>query len=187
MGETSRSIQERALEHLGGARRGVERNHMIVHQHLEHPGEPPSFVFKVISSHKTALNRQIKEAVRIRRRGGAARILNARGEFNRSHITRLVVEQEEEGSKQERLHLEQVEKDELNQRLMDADKAWVNCKTRELELMERKRRRHTEVGGEEEEGEGKISRGGRRKKLKFSRLEDDWGVGGDDEGEEGGT
>ena len=109
VGETSRSIQERALEHLGGARRGVERNHMIVHQHLEHPGEPPSFVFKVISSHKTALNRQIKEAVRIRRRGGAARILNARGEFNRSHITRLVVEQEEEGSKQERLHLEQVE------------------------------------------------------------------------------
>ena len=43
---------------------------MVRHQALEHVGEPPRFVFKVISTHKTALSRQIREAVRIRRRGG---------------------------------------------------------------------------------------------------------------------
>ena len=56
----------------------------------------PEFVFKVISYHKTPLNRQIKEAIMIRRRGGATEILNSRSEFNRCHIPRLVVEVEEE-------------------------------------------------------------------------------------------
>ena len=55
---------------------------MYKHQVLEHPGEPPSFIFKVVSTHRTALNRQIKEAVRIRRRGGAGIILNSRTEYD---------------------------------------------------------------------------------------------------------
>ena len=52
-------------------------------------------MFKLVSSHKTALNRQVKEAVRIRRRGGENNILNSRAEFNRCHIPRLVVEEED--------------------------------------------------------------------------------------------
>ena len=66
--ETGEDYQD-ASEHLGAARKGDERSHMVRHQKMEHPGEPPAFVFKVVSSHRTALNRQIKEAVRIRRRG----------------------------------------------------------------------------------------------------------------------
>ena len=58
-----------AVEHWGAARKGDNKSHMVRHQRLEHPGEQPAIIFKVVSSHKTALNRQVREAVRIRRRG----------------------------------------------------------------------------------------------------------------------
>ena len=66
VGESSRSIQERASEHLGAARRKEETSHMSKHQIMEYGGAPPESVFKVISYHKTPLNRQIKEAIMIR-------------------------------------------------------------------------------------------------------------------------
>ena len=72
VGETSRSIQER-----GAARRKEDTSHMRRHQILEHGGEEPRFLFQVVNYHTTALARQIKEAVCIRRRGGAARTLNS--------------------------------------------------------------------------------------------------------------
>ena len=40
VGESSRTIQERALEHLGAARRKTDDSHMYKHQMLEHEGEP---------------------------------------------------------------------------------------------------------------------------------------------------
>ena len=71
---------------------------MARHQATVHEGEDPEFIFKVVSHHRTALNRQVREAIRIGRRGGAGRILNSKSEFNRCHIPRLVVEEEiEEG------------------------------------------------------------------------------------------
>ena len=73
VGESSRSIQERAKEHWGAARRKEEDSHMHKHQTLVHAREAPKFLFKLISSHRTPLSRQIREAVRIRRRGGSRR------------------------------------------------------------------------------------------------------------------
>ena len=70
VGETSRSIQERALEHWGAARRKEDLSHMARHQAMVHKGDDPEFIFKVICHPRTALNRQIREAVRIRKRGG---------------------------------------------------------------------------------------------------------------------
>ena len=60
------------MEHWGATRRGDEDGHMVEHQTMEHPGEHPEFVFKIVSTHRTALSRQIREAVRIRRRGELA-------------------------------------------------------------------------------------------------------------------
>ena len=77
VGETSRSIQERGQKHWGAARRKEDTSHMRRHQILEHGGEEPRFLFQVVNYHTTALARQIKEAVCIRRRGGAARTLNS--------------------------------------------------------------------------------------------------------------
>ena len=53
VGETSRSIQERALEHWGAVRRKEELSHMARHQAQEHEGEEPEFIFKVVSHHRT--------------------------------------------------------------------------------------------------------------------------------------
>ena len=70
VGETSRSIFERSKEHWEGARKGAENNHMVKHLKMVHEEEQePKFVMKVIKHYKTALARQIAEAVRIRRRG----------------------------------------------------------------------------------------------------------------------
>ena len=50
-------------------------------------------MFKAIKFFKTALRRQVAEAVRIRRRGGEGAILNSKGEYNRCEISRLSLEQ----------------------------------------------------------------------------------------------
>ena len=44
IGESSRTIQERALEHWGAARKGDKKSHMYKHQTMEHGGEPPAFI-----------------------------------------------------------------------------------------------------------------------------------------------
>ena len=75
VGESSISIQERALEHWGAAKRVAKDSHIAKHQSMEHGGAPAKFIFKVISSHKTHLNRQIREAVRKRKRGELAEFL----------------------------------------------------------------------------------------------------------------
>ena len=82
---------------------------MLKHQWLEHGGEQADFVMRVVGSKRTALIRQISEAVRIRRRGEEGRILNSRSEFNRSHIPRLQVEEEEKIKKRE----EEIEKEDV--------------------------------------------------------------------------
>ena len=51
---------------------------------------------RVVRSYKTALSRQIGEAVRIHRRGGAGLILNSKSEYNRCKIPRLVLEELDE-------------------------------------------------------------------------------------------
>ena len=171
VGESSRSIQERALEHWGAANKMDKKSHMTRHQALQHPGDPPEFIFKVVGQHRTALSRQIHEAVRIRRRGGEARILNSKGEWNRCHIPRLVMEEVDEDDRKELQRLEQERKDELLKSLEDDDQDWKRKKTRDLELLESKRRRTSEGGDEDVECEG----GGRRraKKLKYSMMKED--------------
>ena len=47
---------------------------------------------RVVSSSRTALERQTREAVRIRRRGGEGAILNSKAEYSRSYIPRLHLE-----------------------------------------------------------------------------------------------
>ena len=70
VGESSRSIQERSKEHWANVRGRKEDSHMIRHQIMGHGAEyPPKFIMRVVSYPRTALSRQISEAVRIRRRG----------------------------------------------------------------------------------------------------------------------
>ena len=97
VGETSRSIFERSREHWDDWRSRKEESHIRRHQEAEHGGDgAPKFIMRVVQFSKTALSRQIGEAVRIGRRGGAGRILNSKSEYNRCKIPRLVIEEMDE-------------------------------------------------------------------------------------------
>ena len=56
---------------------------MVKYQSLEHGGRVPQFLMKVVKKFRTPLNRQVAEAVRIRRKGegGRGRQLNSKGEY----------------------------------------------------------------------------------------------------------
>ena len=90
VGESARSVAERSKEHWGDYKKGKEETHMYTHWKQAHGNEdPPVFNFKVVKSFKSALARQVAEAVRIQQRGA---VLNIKGVYNRSKLTRLVVD-----------------------------------------------------------------------------------------------
>ena len=132
VGETSRTLFERTIEHWGAARGNKAaraKSHIAKHQELTHPDREPEFVMRAVKFHRTALSRQTGEAVRIRRRGGEGAVLNSRGEFNRSFIPRLQLV-EEEVSKE----MEQAEEEMLRITMEELEKeagAWVNKKNKE--------------------------------------------------------
>ena len=71
IGESSRSLQERMVEHWASFKSKSEGSHIFKHQENHHQGATqPKFICKVVSFHRSALTRQVAEAVRIRRRGG---------------------------------------------------------------------------------------------------------------------
>ena len=72
-----------------------EKNHIWKHQVLVHGGsKEPKFLMMPVKYFRTALAGQVGEAVRIRRRGGEGALLNSKGEFNRSKIPRLTIQEE---------------------------------------------------------------------------------------------
>ena len=50
VGETSRTLQERGMEHLAALKGGSERSHMRKHQELHHGGEEPTSILKILLS-----------------------------------------------------------------------------------------------------------------------------------------
>ena len=126
IGETSRSIQERALEHHADLRNKREKSHMYKHRVLHHEDKETPFLMKVISFHKSALSRQAAEAVRIRRRGGEGSILNSKAEFNRSYIPRLTLVEEEKLVEMDRLE-EEAEK-LAQEEIRNQQEAWESGK-----------------------------------------------------------
>ena len=99
------------------------------HQMMEHGAAPAKFMLRVVGSYQTALARQVSEAVRIRRRGGEGSILNSRAEYNRCHIPRLRVEEEEEGQKREKEQKENLDK--IARELEEDHVEWEGEKTKD--------------------------------------------------------
>ena len=89
VGETGRSLFERAAEHRGDAVKKKHTSHIFKHWAIRHPEMTvqPLFKFKVLRSHKTAMSRQIHEAIRISSHG----CLNSKAEFRQNQIKRLAV------------------------------------------------------------------------------------------------
>ena len=87
IGETSRSASERAEEHKKDLKNLDAGSHFLKHIIKTHMSDPENVEFriKILSSHFTAFNRQITEAVRINRSKGPY-LLNSKAEYNRSGL-----------------------------------------------------------------------------------------------------
>ena len=93
LGETARALWERSGEHQQDALGNGEKSHMKQHMIAEHPGDLDRVVdfFKctVVKNMRTALNRQVREAVEISM-DGSHNLLNSREEYNRCLLPTLV-------------------------------------------------------------------------------------------------
>ena len=96
-------------------------SHMHKHSELEHHNDvaKPTFQFRTVRTFRSALTRQIAEAVRIRRRG--TDVINSKGVYNRCVLPRLVIEQDVKKNQLEQLdqhNREQLPPDDLENEWM---------------------------------------------------------------------
>ena len=131
----------------------------------------------MVSFHRSALSRQVKEAVRIRRRGGANQILNSKGEFNRSHIPRLTLENTEEQKKRAGATREQLKTS--SKELDTWYESWEQAKTtaREQERADISSKLGRLSATESQKRELGAAKTGRPKRLRYALLEMNWGEG----------
>ena len=90
MGETSRSGYERGTEHMRDKMSMKETSHMNTHDVEAHGDIENKYSMKVVRGHRSALSRQIHEAVLISNSWGK-NLLNSKFEYNRCIIPRLTV------------------------------------------------------------------------------------------------
>ena len=90
VGESGRSLYERALEHLEDAENKKSSSHIFKHWAIAHADldVQPEFKFSVLRTHRAPLDRQLHEAVRISTHGQ----LNSKAEFRQNQIKRLSVQ-----------------------------------------------------------------------------------------------
>ena len=92
IGETSRSIYERGLEHDRDWKELKKDSHMVKHffdVHEEEEAEEMEFGMRIVNACRSAFNRQISESVEIQNNKDKHHILNSRSEYNRCALPRL--------------------------------------------------------------------------------------------------
>ena len=94
MGETSRSLAERTIEHFNDAESFSKRSHMVKHwmtSHMELDIIPP-FQIKIVKQYRDCLSRQVGEAVAILLTKD--NLLNSKNEYIQNYITRITVQED---------------------------------------------------------------------------------------------
>ena len=131
---------------------------------------------RIVRNFKTALSRQIGEAVRIRRRGGAGMILNSKYEYNLCKIPRLVLEELDEDQ------IRADEEEEMRKAIEwsnKCEKELEESRTADREQELRKARRklcrlEEKIASRKmEQEQNKEDLGDRRKKLKYEVNRED--------------
>ena len=176
VGETGRSLHERIAEHWKDWRSGKDDSHMLRHQRKEHGADTePDFIIRAVKYHKTALYRQLGEAIRIRRRGGQGSILNSKAEYDRCYIPRLVVEEKDIKEMEQR---EQQFHQEVLEHLEMEDEGWRMDKLKSrthLDKEESRKVKELETRSRGEKREQENIKQKRSKKLKHATIGKDWG------------
>ena len=171
---------ERGQDHWKDYRDGKETSHILKHHILHHGGEgEPKFHLRPTGFYRTALSRQISEAVQIKRRGGEESLLNSKAEYNRSSIARLTLPRAEPGKKEacKEGETSQKEAEEGEETLVAA------YRKERKETWLKSLKTPTKRKGETQEA-NKEARG---RKLKYRRIEEGWGEGNNKEGCQGPT
>ena len=92
IGETSRTLMERASEHYRDIKDAKRTSHMREHCQEEHLGKTPSFRFDLIKVCKTSLERQVGESICVKMsRKKGVNIINSKVEYNRCLLPTLTV------------------------------------------------------------------------------------------------
>ena len=134
IGETSRSAWERAEEHWKDLEYRRPKSHILKHIVEHHPYEDPSnvdFRIKILSSHNSAFERQIREAVLIEKLDGPYS-LNSKLEYSRTIIPKIKMKmghRTEEESPEIKKEKEIVEKVKLLHEEFNKTKRNSNMKT----------------------------------------------------------
>ena len=181
VGETARSFKGRSKEHLDAFKTGSQTSNIRAHQDQCHGGSQDiNFVFKIVGAPRSALSRQVGEAIRIRNRGGEGSILNAKGEYNRCTITRLTLGEEQEGEKTKPQKMDEGEGEQAYQWIENEGKNWILKKSRGRAKNDKLANQSlgkakTQEGGEKRRGGQDPLTHGRVKKRKFQLVDTDWG------------
>jgi hypothetical protein len=155
------------MEHWKGYKAKDPDSHIVKHMTLHHTqGEEPEFIMKVVAFYRTALSRQIGEAVRIERRG---LVLNSKAEFSRCKIQRLSLDQktDEEQMDKARDRGEEQLGDCSDRLLRQRDK-----KDKEKRRGIEKVQRTSSMKNKQTEDQGTR----RKKKRKYHLLSENWGL-----------
>ena len=86
-GETARNLYTRGMDHEENFRARREKSFMLKHQTKEHQGSPGSYTARMNASAKDCLNRQVGEAVHLRR--SSAPTLNGKTEWHQPPLFRI--------------------------------------------------------------------------------------------------
>ena len=103
IGETSRSAYERGLEHLKDLEFRRTKSHFLRHVVECHPGMLPEnldFRMKILSTHKSAFERQIREAVMIDLHNGP-RLMNSKLEYTRCALPKMSIKMGDKAQKED--------------------------------------------------------------------------------------
>ena len=174
IGESSRTLHERSKEHQKDWETKKEKSHIAKHQGATHTlGEEPDFIIRPVRFFKTAFSRQIGEAIRIRRRGGAGAILNSKAEYSRCRIPRLVLEEVdvEEEEREEQKYREEYKKSVEEHAECWGAKAWQIRKEDVRKLWEEERK----TTGSQKRAVKPPEEQRKTKKRIFLPAEDRWG------------
>ena len=87
IGETSRNLYTRGVEHEANYRSGSPNSFMLKHQLKEHQGREGQYTAKVTANIRDCLTRQVKEAVLIRR--SSRPVLNSKTEWHQPALFRV--------------------------------------------------------------------------------------------------
>ena len=87
LGETSRNLYARGLEHESRYRNGSANSFMVKHQNKDHEGRAGAYTAKVTASSRDCLTRQVKEAVQIRR--CEVKVLNGKTEWHQPPLWQI--------------------------------------------------------------------------------------------------